>query len=186
MRERMVVQITGEPRAGKSEVANHMAEEYDFTVVVVSDIIRAYADMRDIILNNRASYLEAFKIMKLDLGPNIVADTILEADGDRICTDGNRVPADVDRLRGQAPGYVIALNCPTIVRFQRALALASPLDAQTISEFIEADLAESNGPDREHQMLKTVMAEADYYIDSSQPKEQMLQEVDKIVVPLLG
>lgn len=185
MSERLVVQIAGPARSGKSEISRHLAENYDFSVVLISDIIRAYADMQGLILSHRASYLETFKDMKQDLGNDVVADVVLEASGTRICTDGNRVPADVKRLRCY-PGVVIALDCPPEIRFERAQELHSPLDKLNFEDFVQDDLAESTGSNPELQMLDSVVAEADYNIDSSRSLQDVLQDVDKIVVPLLG
>ena len=185
MNDRLIVQIAGENRAGKSEVAKHLAEQHDFSVVLISDIIRAYADMRGTILAQRDSYLRTFKQMKVDLGSDVVASTVLETDGQRICVDGNRVPADVERLRGVG-AKLIALDCPAKIRFERAKKLQSPLDRLTPEEFIADDKAESSSQDPEYPNLRAVMAMADYRVDSSRPLSQVVEDINKIVLPLLN
>lgn len=184
MEDRLIIQIAGEARAGKSEVAHYLAEHYDFSVVLISDMIRAYADMREVILTQRESYLRTFKHMKADLGPDIVANTVLEADGRRICVDGNRMPADVERLR-HVGAKLIALDCPVEVRFERAQRLQSPLDRRTLEEFMADDAAESSSRNPELQNLRSVMGAADFRVDSSRSLEQVIHDVDRIVVPLL-
>lgn len=182
--DRLIIQIAGAARAGKSEVAKHLAEEYDFSVVLISDIIRAYADMREIILAQRDSYLRAFKHMKADLGSDIVASTVLEADGRRICVDGNRVPADVERLR-QVGAKLLALDCPVEVRFERAQRLQSPLDRRSLEEFMADDAAESSSRNPELQNLRAVIGMADFRVDSSRSLDQVTQDIDRIVALLV-
>lgn len=187
MSDRTILQITGEPGAGKTDVCAHLAEEYNFSVVRVSDIIRSFARSKDLVLGPRSDYLDVHKQMKDEQGTDIVARTILGEPASRLCVDGIRVMSDVERLR-KAPGAiskVVALHCPAEIRFERTLQRKSGLDRLSFEEFLEDDRRDAYNPDPERQNTQAVMDAADYHIDASQPQELVFQAIDEIVVPIL-
>lgn len=187
MSERTILQIAGEAGAGKTDICAHLAKEYDFTVVLVSDLIRSFARSRNLVLGPRSDYLEVHKRMKVEQGADIVARTILDEPARRLCVDGIRVISDVERLR-RAPSTlskVIALHCPAEIRFERALQRKSTLDRPTLEEFLEDDRQDSYNPDPERQNTLAVMDAADYHVDASQPQKLVFKAIDEIIVPIL-
>jgi dephospho-CoA kinase len=187
MSERTILQIVGQAGAGKTESCAYMAEEYNFSVVLVSSIIRAFARPRGIPLGRRIDYLEAHHEMKLQQGMDMVARTILQNPASRVCVDGIRVPNDVERLRS-TPGVlstVVALHCPWEIRLERAKQRQGLLDNLTPEEFLEDDRSDAYNPDPERQNTDAVMAAADYHIDASRPFTLVQQDLDRIVAPIL-
>lgn len=187
MSERTILQIVGEAGAGKSESCAYLAEEYGFTVVLVSDIIRKFARTQDIPLTRRQDYLDVHAAMKRQQGVDIVARTILQNPASRLCVDGIRVQNDVERLR-HTPGVtseVVALECPPAVRFERAKQRGATLDHLTFKEFLADDLSDAYNADPEQQNTHAVMTAADHRIDALQPFTVVQQALDRIVAPLL-
>lgn len=188
MSEKLILQVTGEADAGKTEVCRHLSEQYGFSVVLISDMIRGFAQSKGINLGPRKDYLAAHRQMKDEQGVDIVARTILAEPSAIICVDGIRVVNDVVRVK-EAPGVVsklIALHCPPEIRFERALTRQSPLDSLTYEEFCAADLTDAYNPDPERQNTHAVMEMADYHVDSSRSAVTVFRAIDSIVVPLLG
>lgn len=192
MSERTIVQITGEAGAGKTDMSAYLAEKYDFTVITVSDIIRSFAYSKGIVPGSRSNHSALHTQMKKVQGPDCVAETILANPASRLCVDGIRVANDVERLR-KTPntiGGVIALDCPTGVRleraWQRALQREPALDKRLFErQFLEDDRRESYNPDPECPNILAVMEAADFHVDASQPPEVVHKVIDRIVVPIL-
>ena len=178
-----VLQITGEPNAGKSELCKWLEKEKGFTPVLVSDLIRDYARPRGIELRERRDFIDAHTRMLSELGKFAISEAILNTPSSRISVDGIRVPAHVERLRQY--GLVIALRCPPEIRFQRSLERRSPLDKTTYEEFIADEMEEARNEDPYVQSTLTVMDSADYNVDSSRPFNEVVQEVDKIIAPYI-
>lgn len=187
MSERTILQIVGEAGAGKSESCAYLAEEYGFTVILVSDIIRRFARTQNIPLTRRQDYLETHAEMKRRHGTDVVARTILQNPASLLCVDGIRVQNDVARLRN-APGVtstVVALDCPWEIRLERAKQRQGHLDNLTPEQFLEDDRSDAYNANPEQQNTHAVMAAADYHIDASRPFIAVRQEFDRIIVPLL-
>lgn len=183
MTARTILQVTGEPGAGKTEVCKHLVEEHGFAAVLVSDLIRAYAKPRGIPLRERLDYKFAHTQLLAELGQFAIPDEILETSSDLVCVDGMRVPAHVERLRSYG-SKIIALHCPLQIRFQRAIGRSSGLDKTSYEEFLFDEELESRNSDPFVQGTLTVMEMADYHIDSSQALPQVLQSIDGIVAQL--
>lgn len=182
---KVILQIAGEARSGKSGVSKHLADEFGFSTILISDIIRDYSKTRGVALGPRSDYLKAHASMKAELGVSVVADMVLKTEGSRLCVDGIRVLNDVQRLRAVG-SKVIALNCPAEIRFERARKLQTTIDPMNLEQFLEDDERDGHNPDPERQNTQAVMDGADYHIDSSRTLSRVFEEVDSIVIPLLG
>lgn len=181
---KLIVQITGQPGAGKSEASAHLRDNLGFTQVTVSSLIREYARSRNISLQERKDFLSAHASMLEELGKLSVVNAILDVPSDFIAVDGIRVPAHVKPLHNYGP--VIALHCPQNIRFDRTLARKGPLDRNRLEDFVAEEEWESEQTDDYVQNTVTVMDMADYHIDSSRPFTDVIGDINQIVLPLLN
>lgn len=187
MSERVVVQVTGEANAGKTELCSYFEEQYGFSVVLISDIIRSFADEQGITLSAREDYLATHKQMKTEQGNDVIARTVLEDPSDKLCVDGIRVINDAVRLRNTqaAASIIIALHCPPDIRHERSLARGSTIDRSSFEKFLEDDKHDAFSTDLEGPNTFAVMSAADHHIDSSMSREQVQQAADEILLPIL-
>ncbi len=183
MSARTILQVTGQPGAGKTEVCKYLVEEYGFATVLVSDLIRAYAKPRGISLSKRLDYKLAHTQLLAELGQFAISDAIIETPSDLVCVDGIRVPAHAERLRSYG-SKIVALHCPPQIRFERAIQRKSALDKTSYEDFLSDEELELRNADPYVQGTLTVMEMADYHIDSSRPLTQVQQSVDAIVAQL--
>ena len=183
MAERIVLQITGEPGAGKTAACAHLVKNFGFTSILVSDLIREYSKPRGIALRERSDYKFAHSELLRELGQQAISEAVLNTPAELVCVDGIRVPAHAERLHRY--GKIIALHCPPAIRFERASQRKGQLDKASYQDFLLDEELESRNPDPFVQGTLTVMEMADYNIDSSQALPQVLDTLDTIVVPLL-
>lgn len=174
------MQITGEPGAGKTELSQYLVAKHGFTSVLVSDLIRAYAQPRQLVLRDRSDYKHAHTQLLSELGPFAICDMILGTASDLICVDGIRVPAHVKKLQSDG-SKVIALHCPPQIRFARASQRQGELDKANYQDFLYDESLEARNPDPFVQSTLTVMEMADYHVDSSRPLTEVLKEVDRLL-----
>ncbi len=184
MPKRVILQITGQPGAGKTEVCNHLVSAHGFTSILVSDLIREYAKPRGIELKERLDFNLAHARLLSELGQYAIPDKIVGTPSDLVCVDGMRVPAHAEKLRSYG-STIIALHCPSDVRFERARQRRAELDKSVYEDFLRDEELEYRNPDPFVQSTLTVMEMADYHIDSSQSVPQVLLAIDRIVLPLI-
>jgi dephospho-CoA kinase len=184
MAERTILQITGQPGAGKSDVSRHLVKEHEFTRVLVSDIIRAYAIPRGLPTKERFDFRNAHTKMLAELGEHIIVQTIMDTPSDRIAVDGIRVPAHSENLRAVG-SKIIAIHCPSGIRYARVVGRQGVFDQTSYEEFLHDEALESRNPDPFIQSTLTVMESADFAIDGSQPHRIVNRNVDAIVAQVL-
>ncbi|HMS49916.1 MAG TPA: AAA family ATPase [Candidatus Saccharibacteria bacterium] len=184
MSDKLILQVVGNPGAGKSEVCKHLADTYGFETILVSDLIRSYAARRRLPLHDRNDYKIAHTHMRHELGDDFVPETILATDSKRIAVDGIRVPRHVQTLR-QHGSLTIALWCPVQIRYLRTLDRDQGLDKTDFEAFQADERAEYQNDDPFVQSTLEVMQGADYHIDAAGELAVVLGKVDARVAPLL-
>lgn len=178
---RFIAQIVGQPGAGKTEACQHLYDFHGLRPILVSDLIREYADIREMALRSREDYSAAHRQMLRELGKYAITETIISKPFERISVDGIRVPAHVERLRQHGP--VIALHCPPEVRYERILARGRELDQPSYTDFLKAEGQQNRSPDPFEISTLTAMEGADYHVDSSQPLDRVKIELSNIIEP---
>lgn len=182
---KIIILLIGQPGSGKSEASRHLSKTYDFTSVLISDLIREYASTKHIILHERKDYVEAHTQLLKEHGQYVITKKILDSPSGLICVDGIRVPAHVIRLKeyGAVP---IALECPPELRFSRTLTRNSGLDKTDYTDFLSDETLESRNTDPFVQNTVSAMKLADYHLDSSKSLLTVLEDMDSIIDLLLS
>ena len=184
--EKFVVQLTGQPDSGKTEVANHLHVMHGFEVVRPSDFIRRYARQHGVVLGERKDFAQVHKEMLRELGRRSLSRMLLATPSERVCVDGMRVPGHAENIRSAAPGILLGLDCRLEDRFERSKSRQSPLDKPNIEEFLADEQAEYRSLDPYEISTLTVMEMADYRLRTDKSLQQVCADVDEIVVPLLN
>lgn len=184
MSDKLILQVVGNPGAGKSEVCKHLADTYGFETILVSDLIRSYAARRRLPLHDRNDYKIAHTHMRYELGDDFVPETILATDSKRIAVDGMRVPRHAETLR-QHGALTMALWCPVQIRHLRTVDREQGLDKADLDAFKADELAEYENDDPLVQSTLAVMQGADYHINTAGELAVVLGKVDERVAPLL-
>jgi dephospho-CoA kinase len=183
MSEKTIIQLAGQPAAGKTEVSKYLESTYGFITVRPSDIIREFASQKGLPLRERKDYKPAHAQLLEERGAYAIPQQIIEMPTDKLCVDGMRVPANAQRLR-EYGSIIVALECPAEIRFERSTERKRDIDKTSFEAFIQDEESENRSPDPFVQSTLTVIEMADYRIDSSQPPERVFEEIDYIVSTL--
>jgi cytidylate kinase len=184
MSEKVFLFLAGNPGSGKSETAQHLADQYDFEVYRPSGLIRAYAESHNMPLYERRDYIAAHLQMLDEHGQNYVVETMSAIPADRVCVAGERVMQHVEGMRKYG-AKVMALWCPLSIRHQRCLKRGEIKDKLDIQAFFEDEAREYQSKEPPYPRVLDLMQTADYFIDASRPLDEMLTAVDSYVEPLL-
>jgi len=177
----MVVGLTGPNAAGKGEVAAYL-RELGFAIHSLSDVVREEA-ARLGFPPAREHLIRIGNDLRRSGGPGILAERILSRIASRDGVDSIRNPAEIAVLRGLPGFFLLGVDAPARLRFERSLARSRPGDPRTFEAFEERERQENSSNPDAQQLLATLRL-ADKVITNDGTLEALKREVDRAVAPL--
>lgn len=172
----MVVGLTGPNAAGKGEAAAYL-RDLGFALHSLSDVVREEAIGRGF-PPEREYLIRIGNELRRTGGPGILAERILPRLGSRGVVDSIRTPAEVAVLR-RVPGFfLLGVDAPARLRFERSLSRSRPGDPRTFEAFEERERQE-NSEDPDAQQLLATLRLADRVVRNEGTLEALRLEVDR-------
>jgi len=141
-----VIGIVGMPGSGKS-IADEVAREFSFSVLIMGDIVREEVKKRGLILNPENIGKVMIKI-RMEEGSAVVAKiciTKINFSSTRVLIEGLRSLDEVHEFRKKFPNFsLIAIHASPKVRFHRIFGRNRSDDPKDWYVFQERDLREVN------------------------------------------
>ena len=181
--EKTRINLIGQAGSGKSTISQHLAEHFGFEIFRPSDVIREYAQARDIALKRRQDYVDVHQAM-MDEDPDMIVRPVLQSPAARLCIDGLRVPHHAEILQRQVGMVTLALACPVETRFDRVYNASEwrryreESQVKTLEEFTADEAADNDNTDPLLPNVVTIMRMAGTTIDASQPLEVVLRQTE--------
>ena len=177
--KRVILALVGNPGSGKTAIGRYLAQQHQFYHFEGSDGIRENAQREGALLFSRAEYSNYHRNLQKKYGMDVLAKTLLERSEDRLVFVGIRSVANARTLQA-AGGLVIALDCPVELRFSRVNHRGLKYE-KTLDAFKKTEEAELYSPDGYGADVMRVIEAADRTIDTSQPLEVTLKDIDALV-----
>lgn len=182
----LIIGITGTFAAGKDTVADHL-EKIGFEHFSCGEQVREIAVERGI-EPTRDNMREVGNQLRDEKGSDFLAKRIIEqkAKTDRIVITGIRQPGEIKYLQDLGDFYLIAVDAPIELRFERMQARKRPGDPETLEELREKEAKEmqSSGPNA--QRINECMEMADFHLVNDGDMEKLGHAVDEIVEKIEG
>lgn len=171
----MLFSLASNPGAGKTTIARQLAEEFEIPYVSGSTILTEWAEEREIKLVERADYCSFIYQMRQELGPTCMWETVLEHRNENgVMFDGMRNLNDLAVFQKMG-GVLAALWCPYETRLQRSQERNDIKDAGCEEDFRAGELFEYDSQDPNGMRTMIVMQMADFSVDASQSRENVLE-----------
>jgi dephospho-CoA kinase len=143
--EKLVLGLTGMPGSGKSLVVN-IAEEQDYDVVVMGDIVREETKKRNMELTPE-NVGKVMLALRREEGPTVIAKRCLpriaKSKSKKVIVDGIRSLEEIDEFKKSLSKFThIAVHASPETRFQRLFNRARPDDPKDWEDFNERDMRE--------------------------------------------
>lgn len=182
-----IIQLAGQPCAGKTEIAGYLRDVHDFETFNPGEKIRQFAEETGMQLQDRGDYKVAHTMMMRERGRDVIPDEVLPMAVERVCVDGMRVPVFARRIRHAAGGIsrIIAAHCPVDVRFERFREMTGHRQLPDFELFLRDEEREYRSRVPYQAATLTVMEEADLHIDTNRPMADIQENLDGMIVPLL-
>lgn len=185
----MIIGLTGRIASGKAIVRKFL-ENKEFIYCTFSDVIREEAARRGIPIIRKDLQNLGNKVRQEEGGGAWTKYLINKMEpGKNYIVDGIRNPGEVYELKkAKEIGnfYLIAIDAPQKIRFQRLIERARPSDPKTWEGFLDIDKRDfgENEPEYGQQVGKS-MELADYRLNNESGQENFIKEIQKIYENIL-
>ncbi|MEM0465633.1 MAG: AAA family ATPase [Candidatus Pacearchaeota archaeon] len=177
----MIIGITGRIGSGKGEVAKFFLKK-NFVYFTLSDIVRKEAIKRGIKIN-REELQNLGDLIRKEEGSGALVKKLLNKvqPCKNYIIDGIRNPGEINVLRKLKGFYLIAVDAPQKIRFQRVLRRAKESDPKNWNDFLRVD--ERDFYDKSNplgQQVASCMKMADFIIINDNSIKELRNNIEKI------
>ncbi|MGC8538024.1 MAG: nucleoside monophosphate kinase [Candidatus Micrarchaeia archaeon] len=177
----MILGLTGMPGSGKTTVADYLRDKYRFSIINMGDVVRNAMSAEGLEINSE-SLREFSENMRKAYGYAAIAQMTVKVIGNkykgkRLCIDGIRSPWEIryfkDTLNGEF--IMLAIDCPTEIRYSRLLARSRKDDPQT-----KEGLSKRDEKEEEFGVLEAIKL-ADFKLSNTSTIEALYRDLDMVL-----
>ncbi len=178
--KKLIIGITGTFSSGKDTVAEYLAKK-GFFHLSLSDLVREECQKRKQ-YTSRDDLIKVANELRQNYGPGILAKIAKERikDKEKIVISSIRNPAEVEELKKEGCFFLLAIDAPIKLRYQRAKKRGRIDDTVTFEKFKKQEEFERKGNQFQQQLDKVILM-ADYTIINDKTLEELYQKIDKIL-----
>jgi len=175
----MKIGLTGTNASGKTSIVKYFVKK-GFDYFSLSDAIRDELTTRKL-EHSRENLRIVGNELREKFGPAILAQKIIEKlKNPNVVIDSIRNKFEIAELRHINDFYLIALDAPIAIRFNRATSRGRIENATTIEEFQEIENREKS-VSQTAQQIDQCMKLADFFIVNDGSLEELYKKIDKII-----
>ena len=179
----MIIGLTGTMASGKDAVADILKKK-GYIYLSLSDEVREEAVKRNIELT-RENLQALGNEMRKNEGPSVLAQRVLMKITDpqkNYIINGIRNPAEVQELKNWPSFYLIAVDAPQQLRFQRMMTRNRPSDPKVFFLFMKADNKDQGiGEEESGQQVAACIKLADVSIFNDFSLERLIDKVNFMI-----
>lgn len=180
----MIIGLTGRNGAGKGEVSKFLAER-GFQVLSLSDVVREEAGRlgRPV---TRATLVELGNQLRKEGGAGVLAERIFSRlDPEKnYLIDSIRHPEEVQVLERRRDFFLVHIQAPQRLRFERLRLRGRESDPRTLDEFMALEEKEARSPESSHQQLDKAIAMARGTLENGGPLRDLHEKVKRLLLEL--
>ena len=175
----LIIGLTGPNASGKGEICKYL-EKKNFQVLSLSDVIREEIrkNKKEI---TRENLIKFGNKLRKKYGKDILAKRILKMiKKSKVVIDSIRNPEEVNILRKVKNFYLIAVDAPEKMRFDRIKKRNRENDPKSFKKFIEFEKKE-NSNNAYSQRIRDTMKLCDYFIVNDRDLTTLFKKIDRIL-----
>lgn len=164
----MIIGITGTLGAGKGTVVDYLLKNKGFKHYSV----RAFLIREILSLNktvDRDSMVETANSLRASYGASYIVESLYEqaaADGGNCIIESIRTPGEITALRMKKNFFLLAVDAPKEIRYQRIRHRNSETDQISYVTFLSNEAREMHSDDPNKQNISACIQQADYLISN--------------------
>ena len=176
----MLIGLTGRIYAGKGTIVKYFLDE-GFKHVTISDIVKKYVKKESLEIN-RENLQNIGNKLREEEGPGIWAKKAIEEIdlSENYLLDGIRHPGEIEELKKIKNSYLIALDAPQNIRYQRMLEMKRGIDSENWKDFVKTDERDYDEGTLLGFQVKICMRLADFMISNDSSLEDFHKKINEI------
>ena len=180
----MIIGLTGTFAAGKGTVAEYLIGK-GFQYYSLSDELRLLLREKSI-ASTRDNLQKAGNSLRAKYGSGFLADLVVRRlrgapSVQKSVVDGIRNLGEVQALGQLKNFYLVAVDAPVDIRYERAKQRGSERDPKSFSVFLTQEKREMAGNSTEQQVA-ACMKSADFTVNNSSDYKKLYKQIEKVLV----
>jgi len=179
----MIIGLTGTNGSGKGTVADYLVREKGFAHYSARDFIVEEIERRNMSIDRNSMIIVGNELRK-EHGPAYVLEQLYlraNATGGDAVLESIRTTGEVAGLRQYDDFYLIGVDAPQPIRYQRAIARQSATDHVSFEEFVTLEEREMRSDDPGVQNIAAVLSLADSVIVNNGTPEELFAKIEDLV-----
>lgn len=177
----MIIGVTGTFASGKDAVGEYLKDKKGFELFTISDIIREEIIKRKI-EPNRDNLRQIGNKLRAEHGGQYFIKTILaRAKTNKVVIAGVRQKEEALFFKEHPNAWLVGVDAPTKLRFQRLKKRGRPGDPQTFSEFLKKEKQEMKGEGKNVQNIEFCIKQADFTIINDGSFAKLYRNTEKVL-----
>lgn len=175
----MIIGLTGTNASGKTTIVEYLVSK-NFEYFSLSDILRDEL-FRSGLKPTRENLIRIGNEIRKKKGASVLADRIkTRLTAKNTVIDSIRNISEVKSLRQLPNFFLIAVDAPEQVRYQRAISRKRIENMTSLDEFIEMENREKS-LHTHHQNISACMEQADFKIYNANDINKLHKDIDKVI-----
>ena len=182
----MVIGLTGKNASGKGEVANYLKSK-GFIYYSLSDVIREEATKRGLD-HSRDNLIKIGNELRQNFAPNYLAqqinlkikEALKNNPKQNFVVDSIRSPFEAEELIKNKDFFLVGVDAPLELRFERLLERNRVGDAKTLDDFQKQEQRENLKSDT-NQQLDATFKMSKYMIVNDESLDELYQKIDDLL-----
>ena len=182
----MIIGLTGTYAAGKGTVAEYLIGK-GFQYYSLSEELRLLLRQKGI-SPTRDNLTKAGNELRRKYGPNFLAEVAIKRlrgahSVASAVVDSIRNPGEITALHELKDFYMVCVDAPVDVRYERARKRGSERDPKSFSEFLMQEKREMAGKDTEQQLAACIKA-ADFTVTNDADYKKLYKEIERVIAEI--
>ena len=182
----MILGLTGTYAAGKGTVAEYLIGK-GFQYYSLSDELRLLLREKGI-FPNRDNLTKAGNQLRRKYGPSFLAELAIKRlrgapSVASAVVDSIRNPAEITALRELNDFYLVAVDAPVDIRYERARKRNSERDPKTFSQFLTQEKREMAGRDTDQQLAACIKS-ADFTVSNDGDYKNLYKGIERVLAEI--
>ena len=180
---KIIIGITGTLGAGKGTVVEYLKTK-GFNHYSVRNYLIAEIENKDMPVNRDSMVAVANELRAKNSHSFIIDELYKQAVKDefsKCIIESIRTPGEIESLQTKANFYLLAVDAPAKIRYDRIAERKSATDMVSFKQFVADEAREMTSADLNKQNLSQCISLADFKIDNSGTIKNLHAQVDKIL-----